>query len=370
MDFYSALKIMHAVGFSLGLGSLVFIDAYAGPRRHRPINRGLIATMETGHRLVSIGLLLLWLSGAGFLLHYYFEAPGKLSNPKIYAKTAIVLMLTFNGIFVGRYVLPLMKKMLGRHLWEFDNRQLFKIAVILGLSAVSWLFAFSFGILRALNYIYPMEQLLALYIAAAAIGINVTTGIIFWFRPVKPSKAKSAPAKPAKGDAAQAKPAMSASSETSQAQPDPDCITNRPKKKRKPVSLSERAARTAQAKPTRAPGEKPKTRPKTETGQAARRRDHVPDTDQKPAELPDEMAAMAALMDAEIEHETRYDGHYDPRQNPCNGAGAGITVLSAARRANGDARDDPHEDSGGAYRPLEIRGDFRDRRVGRGHHRP
>ena len=104
------LSLGHLVGLALGMGTTAFLDggcilsiANRSWDRYRAFMSGALFRCATG--FVIIGLALLWLTGIGFLVHYAVFAPEKLANPKIYAKLALVTVLTANGALLHHSVL-------------------------------------------------------------------------------------------------------------------------------------------------------------------------------------------------------------------------------------------------------------------------
>ena len=78
----------------LGFGGAVFLDLTLSRYRQ---SAELVANVDWISRFVALGLLMLWISGFGFLLLYLATEPEKVLNPKIWAKTVIVGILTVNG---------------------------------------------------------------------------------------------------------------------------------------------------------------------------------------------------------------------------------------------------------------------------------
>ncbi|WP_459747851.1 hypothetical protein [Pseudomonas sp. 3A(2025)] len=128
---------------------------------------------------VAIGLLLLWLSGLGFLALYAMESPEKLENPKLWAKVIVVIALTINGFIIHAFVLPEALRDLSRPLLFGVSRTRATLFLASGaVSGVSWYTAFVFGIFRELNNSVTLTLLLILWltlIVAASLA-----AILFW----------------------------------------------------------------------------------------------------------------------------------------------------------------------------------------------
>ena len=172
------LSLGHLVGIALGMGTTAFLDggcilsiASRSWDRYRAFMSGALFHCAT--KFVIVGLVLLWLTGIGFLVHYAVFAPEKLANPKIYAKLALVTVLTANGALLHHSVLGRVAKM-------DDPRALLSTAVgrlcafCGAVSGASWVGAFLLGALPILNYVVSFEILLASW----AVLVMATFGCI------------------------------------------------------------------------------------------------------------------------------------------------------------------------------------------------
>jgi hypothetical protein len=94
----------------------------------RGISHEHVYVVDFSAKIVTIGLGLLWISGIGFLFHY-----------GIWAKIAIVAVLTINGLLVHFFVLPRIRKQVGKRL--LDQLSPFDCSLVLlagTVSAISW----------------------------------------------------------------------------------------------------------------------------------------------------------------------------------------------------------------------------------------
>jgi hypothetical protein len=129
-------------------------------------------------KVVSGALVALWATGIAVISLDASEKGWEyFLNPKLQAKVAIVLLLTVNGFFLHRSILPLMKKTGSLLDLPLDYRFL---AMFSGaVSAVSWFYAAMLGIGRPLNWRYTLTELLAAYpvlIAGGFLGMLVLAG--------------------------------------------------------------------------------------------------------------------------------------------------------------------------------------------------
>ena len=169
----SPLLLVHLLGVALSVGSVFILDLrLATLLLGRRVNSFDVKLIETLTPLVRIGLVLLWLSGLGFLLHYSFNDPHLLTNPKLHAKILIVLILTINGILVERLCLPAVMQSKGRPFFAclklLDRSEVMTIATI---SAVSWYFVVALGVVKELNFSVVAVSILEVYCLLLAFGI-------------------------------------------------------------------------------------------------------------------------------------------------------------------------------------------------------
>jgi hypothetical protein len=132
-------------------------------------------------KVVAGSLVVLWLTGIAIIsLDASDNGWEYFLNPKLQAKVAIVLLLTVNGFFLHRSILPLMKKTGSLLDLPLDHRflALFSGAV----SAVSWFYAAMLGIGRPLNWKYSLTELLAAYPALIAGGFLGMLVLAAWAR--------------------------------------------------------------------------------------------------------------------------------------------------------------------------------------------
>lgn len=176
----SAIKVMHLLGIILGLGAATVLDLVivkflvAGQIQSDQIS---IVKFVTG--IVSVGLAILWFSGILYLVHYAAFDPSKLWNQKVWAKIAIVGVLTINGYFIHHIVLPLMEKQVGRALFAGLSRKQCALMLIFGtISATSWYVPLVLGAMPHFNFVVPAPGLLVAYAILLAIAIGATQGMV------------------------------------------------------------------------------------------------------------------------------------------------------------------------------------------------
>ena len=175
----TGLRVIHFVALVLGLGAATLLDLII----LRFLAKGNVSSdhyhiVEFASKVVSVGLILLWVSGLGFLLHYGLFDPAKIGNQKIWAKMAIVAILTLNGVFIHYSVLPILRRNIGRSLFEGLSGMQRGLLLASGVvSATSWYVPLLLGSIPQLNFVVPAWIILSVYGALLSVGIGVTQGI-------------------------------------------------------------------------------------------------------------------------------------------------------------------------------------------------
>lgn len=181
IELRTALVALHLIGLCFGLGGATMLDFWILRwLRWRALPDTIVRTFEFLAKVVSVGLVLLWLSGIGFLVTYALDSPEKLSNPKVWAKVTMVLALTVNGLLLHATVIPQVLANPQRPLLmdlSFGQRAMF---ILCGaVSGVSWYAAFALGLLREFNNKVPAGTLLGLWLAAIGV-VAALTALACW----------------------------------------------------------------------------------------------------------------------------------------------------------------------------------------------
>jgi hypothetical protein len=172
----TGLILAHLLGLVLGVGSTLFMDLYFLRHLRRiPLDGTALSLIGLGSRLVVTGMVLLWLSGIGFLLLYYHTDPGKLANPKMWAKITVVAMLTINGWFIHHRTIPALNARIGGTILKDGRIETMLFFLVPGaISFSGWGFATVLGTVRELNFVTPAETLLLAFLLLLAM-VTVAT---------------------------------------------------------------------------------------------------------------------------------------------------------------------------------------------------
>lgn len=179
----TALRVIHFGGLVLGLGAATLLDLIiARFILLRGISSEHVYVVDFSSKVVTIGLGLLWVSGIGFLVHYGFFEPAKLQNPKVWAKIAIVAVLSVNGLLVHYFVLPRIRNQVGKRLLDGLSPSDVSLVLLTGtVSVISWYVPLLLGAVPQLNYVVPAEMILSGYaLLLIAVNILIHCAIVFF----------------------------------------------------------------------------------------------------------------------------------------------------------------------------------------------
>jgi hypothetical protein len=179
----SALRFVHFIGLACGLGAATLLDILLVKFFvRRKITEESWEIFHSSTVIVNIGLIILWVTGIGFMVHYALFDPVLLTNDKIWAKLGIVTILTLNGLFLHTVVMPRMERQVGRGLFEGMDLRSRSIFIVCGaISAVSWYVPVVLGAFSQLNFVVSATMILATYavlIFAAALAMMLTMNVM------------------------------------------------------------------------------------------------------------------------------------------------------------------------------------------------
>lgn len=137
--------------------------------------------MQSLQKTVSGALLVLWVTGIAIIwVDVADKGLSYLLNPKLQAKVAIVMLLTFNGMLLHSLVLPALQKAGSLLKLNFNMRM---FALFAGaLSGVSWFYAAMLGVGRPLAWKYSLVELLAIYPVLIVGGFMMMALLTQWAR--------------------------------------------------------------------------------------------------------------------------------------------------------------------------------------------
>lgn len=190
------IRIVHFIGLALGLGTATFLDLlmlrFMVRSKVRPTH---VQAFNFGTKIVTAGLVMLWISGLGFLGYYGLFEPEKLANPKIWAKLSVVGVLTANAIYLHKMVLPMVEQQVSRPLFAGLSVQQRVLMLVGGAtSATCWYVPVALATIPQFNNSIPANQIWACFCALllavnaiAVAGLFAGTLVVSRRQPTEPS---------------------------------------------------------------------------------------------------------------------------------------------------------------------------------------
>ena len=165
-QFHTLLLILHLTALAVGLDAALLADWIAVTRiLFGRLSARAAAQLQDLSMAVSVGLAMLWCSGAMLVWDNAIRAPATLGNEKLWAKLLIVTVLSLNAVVLHKLALPLVQARVGQALFErrqHGTRVL--CALIAAVSFTSWVSALYLGAARELNGAVTMLDVLSFYV--------------------------------------------------------------------------------------------------------------------------------------------------------------------------------------------------------------
>ncbi|MDJ0972705.1 MAG: hypothetical protein QNJ06_22650 [Kiloniellales bacterium] len=189
----TGLLLLHLLGLVLGVGTATLLDLFiARSLRSGRFSKEQFEFIRFASSFVFAGILLLWISGLSFLLYYYFESPTGLENPKVWAKISIVAILSLNGLYIHKQVLPELKRNAGFSIFHGTSKAKRSMMLVSGaVSVVSWYAPLVIGTAKELNFTVSAPAILIAYGVALALAILGSHVLYALLAPRKSSSLRS-----------------------------------------------------------------------------------------------------------------------------------------------------------------------------------
>lgn len=169
----SAITFVHLAGLALGIGCAWTLDLFIFKHfKKHTITEEKYDVIAFVSRLVTVGLVVLWISGGLFILYYYHFTPEFLGNEKVWGKLFIVSVLTVNGLLVHRMLLPKLRNAIGSNLLETLTQKELRLVVSVGtISFLSWMVPMILGVSKTLNFTVPGVYIVGVYLYVLALSL-------------------------------------------------------------------------------------------------------------------------------------------------------------------------------------------------------
>ncbi len=142
-------RFSHILTVTIGLGGAYLADFYVFSRLNVPIESKFIETLKQYHVHVATAIFAMWVTG---LLMVFIRTGFDVEkfSPKLFSKLGIVALLTVNAVLIGRIAMPILARNVGVRPLDLPFSQKIGVALMSGVSTVSWLLALAMGISKVL----------------------------------------------------------------------------------------------------------------------------------------------------------------------------------------------------------------------------
>lgn len=162
MNWHTFLTISHIIGTALGVGGATFAEIFY----LKAIKDGVVEPTETDflrttYKILRLGLIILVLSGFGYLLLYRLSGQPWIYSPRVWAKLTATLVILFNALLIQARKMPM---------WLGSSLSLtsWYAALIIG----SWRFDASYAYIMLIYAIAIIIIALALTVIRKLVGIK------------------------------------------------------------------------------------------------------------------------------------------------------------------------------------------------------
>ena len=165
----------HLSGLAFGVGGAWMLDLYILRKMYKsPVTQENIQIIKFVSKIVSIGLLMLWVSGLSFLVFYSAFQPDLLLNHKIWAKLLIVIILTINGYYLHKFVIPVILNSRDKVLIKVLSLKQVNMLTFIGcVSFITWPFAMFLGVFKGFNFTFSFFEILSFYAATLVLSLSI-----------------------------------------------------------------------------------------------------------------------------------------------------------------------------------------------------
>jgi len=178
-------RFTHFIGLALGIGAGSFADFSLMKKLDKEITPCDLNNLETVHRIVWVGLTLLWTSGLA-LLYVRTGFDPALFSPKLIMKLLVVAILTVNAVLLGSVAMPILKANVDKTYLSFALEEKAQLCLLAALSIASWMSGLILGIFSALrpaSFEFIMPIFSTIYASALFGGVIATIVLhIIWER--------------------------------------------------------------------------------------------------------------------------------------------------------------------------------------------
>ena len=131
------LRISLLTLFAAGMGTCLFHDFLTFRSMADPITKSKIASIETLHNWIRFAFAGLWVTGL-ILIYVRTSFDFASFSPKLWTKVSLMALMSANAVLIGLYVLPMLRRNLGRSMLEIASKEMRIATTIAAASLFGW----------------------------------------------------------------------------------------------------------------------------------------------------------------------------------------------------------------------------------------
>lgn len=139
-----SIRYGHLLAIAVGLGTAAQAEVSMIRGRRNIIRAETVSDLNFRHRIIVISLIGMWITGLALVALRTGFRPDAIT-PKLWAKLAVVALLTLNAMMISRLALPLFDRCKGRRMIDIGPWRKLAFLLFAGISNTSWLIALSLG---------------------------------------------------------------------------------------------------------------------------------------------------------------------------------------------------------------------------------
>lgn len=176
---HTLIVYAHLIAACVAVGILLTQDLMLSKTGGKRLSLGAVKELQRAAKTISLALIILWITGLALVTIGRYNDPNYLLNQKLWAKFAVVAVLTVNGTLLHHFSFPRVTSSTG----VVGLRALEQIVVVStgATSTVSWLFACYLGVARPWNHSVAFDWVLFVYLSlllpACVIGCAYMLGL-------------------------------------------------------------------------------------------------------------------------------------------------------------------------------------------------
>lgn len=170
---------LHLIAACVAVGVLLRQDLMLAKTAGRRLSIGAVKELKQAAQTIGVALIVLWISGITLVVIGRIGDPNYLMNQKLWAKIAVVTVLTLNGLALHHFSFP--RVVSGTGVIGLNVLEQVVVVSTGATSTVSWLFACYLGVARPWNHSVPFDSVLFIYLSlvlpACVVGCAYVLGL-------------------------------------------------------------------------------------------------------------------------------------------------------------------------------------------------